>query len=155
MTLLAIFMNMVETAKSIAQRAHAGQYRRDGVTPYINHPEAVAERLKDDPPEVVSTAWLHDVIEDTEETWKTLTDAGMPPEVVAAVETLTKTRGVPYREYLSSVKQNPIARKVKVADMLANLSDSPTERQIVKYVKGLLFLANGAFTDPETTHESK
>jgi (p)ppGpp synthase/HD superfamily hydrolase len=138
-------MNIIETAKTIAHRAHAGQCRRDGVTPYINHPAAVAERLSSESPEIVATAWLHDVIEDTNETSRTLADAGMPPEVVAAVETLTKIRGVSYREYLAEVKANPIARKVKVADMLANLSDSPTEKQIVKYARGLLFLANNNY----------
>jgi (p)ppGpp synthase/HD superfamily hydrolase len=135
-------MNIIETAKSIAHRAHTGQYRRDGVTPYINHPAAVAEKMANESPEIIATAWLHDVIEDTDETRKTLVDAGIPNEVVSAVETLTKTRGISYREYLVGVKANPIALKVKVADMLANLSDSPTEKQIVKYARGLLFLTN-------------
>lgn len=135
-------MNLIENAKRIASRAHSGQHRRDGFTPYINHPAAVAERLANESPEVVATAWLHDVLEDSDETTITLLNAGIPAEVVLAVGALTKIEGITYEDYLTGVKANPIARKVKVADMLANLADSPTERQIVKYARGLLFLAN-------------
>jgi len=38
------------------------------------------------------------------------------------------------------VKENEIARKVKVADMLHNLSDEPTKKQILKYAQGLVAL---------------
>jgi (p)ppGpp synthase/HD superfamily hydrolase len=137
-------MNLIENAKHIASRAHSGQHRRDGETPYIHHPAAVAERLVGEPPEVVATAWLHDVLEDTETTSQDLHDAGITKDVVEAVQTLTKSDEVEYGEYLARVKANPIARKVKVADMLANLADSPTEKQIVKYASGLLFLTNAS-----------
>ncbi len=132
--------SIIEKAKEIAHRAHSGQTRRDGVTPYIHHPEAVVSRLSGEHPHVIATAWLHDVIEDTAETATTLLEAGIPKEVVEAVVTLTKTDWMDYPNYLDSVHENPIARKVKVADMLANLADSPTPRQIRKYAKGLLFL---------------
>jgi (p)ppGpp synthase/HD superfamily hydrolase len=57
-------MNAVKKVEVIATKAHEGQYRRDGVTPYIEHPKAVAARVKgDEKAEMV--AWLHDVIEDT------------------------------------------------------------------------------------------
>ena len=134
-------MNLIENAKRIASRAHSGQHRRDGYTPYINHPTAVAERLANEAPEVVATAWLHDVLEDTDENTESLREAGVPWAVIEAVQVLTKT-DEDYDWYLSRVKAHPIARKVKVADMLANLADSPTEKQIVKYARGLLFLAN-------------
>ena len=42
--------------------------------------------------------------------------------------------------YLARVKENPIALKVKIADMLCNLADDPTPRQVEKYRKGMLFL---------------
>jgi hypothetical protein len=53
---------------------------------------------------------------------------------------LTKTEGAKYEDYLAAIRRDPIARKVKVADMLANLGDSPTERQVLKYAKGLIIL---------------
>lgn len=133
-------MNIIEIARRIAHLAHRGQFRRDGLTPYINHPAAVAGKLAGESQVVVAAAWLHDVLEDTAETPETLRAAGMPDSVIHAVEVLTKTAGVSYDEYLAGVRQNWIARKVKVADMLHNLSDAPTEKQIVKYARGLLAL---------------
>jgi (p)ppGpp synthase/HD superfamily hydrolase len=136
-------MNIIELSRQIASRAHSGQHRRDGWTPYINHPAAVAEKLAGESDVVIATAWLHDVLEDTKETPDTLRAAGLSEVVVQSVEVLTKKDGVGYDDYLSGVRQNWIARKVKIADMLHNLSDAPTERQIIKYAKGLLSLLNG------------
>jgi hypothetical protein len=53
---------------------------------------------------------------------------------------MTHKDGESYGKYLEPIKNNPLAKKVKIADMLANLADSPTEKQIQKYAKGLLFL---------------
>ena len=59
-----------------------------------------------------------------------------------------RTGGPDYEDYLGGIKGNPIAKKVKIADMLSNLSDHPSDRQIVKYAKGLLLLVG----DPGATH---
>ena len=134
---------LVALAEAVARAGHAGQFRRDGVTPYAVHPEAVARRVGEGPQpdaEAVAVAWLHDVIEDTPVTADALRAKGFPPAVVAAVQTLTKTDGAPYDDYLEAVAASPLARKVKIADMLSNLADGPTDRQIVKYAKGLLRL---------------
>ena len=129
------------TVKLLAMSAHAGKFRRDGITPYITHPEAVAKRLRgDDEAEMV--AWLHDVIEDTDLRESEMLWRGVPRDVIEAVVILTKGSRVNYDDYLARVKAHPVARKVKIADMLANLADTPTEAQIVKYARGLLFLHN-------------
>jgi hypothetical protein len=127
-------------ASSLARGAHANQYRRDGVTPYIRHPEAVARSLAGEHPNVIAVAWLHDVLEDTEATVEELKEAGFPLRVVDAVERLTKKDGTPYEDYLEGIKLDDIATKVKIADIRHNLSDDPTERQRAKYEKALLFL---------------
>lgn len=63
---------------------------------------------------------------------------------VHRVSLLTKDQsGLSYEEYLARVRANPIACRVKVADMLHNLSDSPTQKQILKYARGLLILLEG------------
>ncbi len=129
----------VYLCRSIATAAHAGQFRRDGATPYVNHPEAVVERVIGDA-EAESVAWLHDTIEDTVETANSLREQGVAESVIEAVATMTHRKGESYQNYLERVARNPLARKVKIADMLANLADSPSERQIRKYAKGLLFL---------------
>lgn len=133
-------MDIIEIARQFATRAHAGQFRRDGVTPYITHPESVAKRPSGERESVIATAWLHDVLEDTSETVETMVKAGISADVVEAVKTLTKSKGVSYIEYLSRVKQNKISRKVKIHDMLDNISGDPTEMQKVKYKEGLSFL---------------
>ncbi len=132
-------MTIADIAKQIALRAHSGQFRRDGVTPYVTHPERVAARVAGDL-EAEAVAWLHDVLEDSSEDETSLAEAGIPCSVIGAVKLLTKTRGTPYGDYLAGVRRNELARKVKIQDMLDNLADSPTEGQIVKYAKGLLIL---------------
>lgn len=127
-------------AEQIARRAHAGQFRRDGVTPYITHPEAIVKKLSAETDEVRAAAWLHDVLEDTGLTAANLLDSGISPRVIEAVVRLTKSAGQSYERYLEGVKGNEIARPVKVADMLHNLGDSPTLEQIIKYERGLLVL---------------
>lgn len=126
-------------ARTIATQAHEGQFRRDGVTPYIKHPAAVASRAPKTP-ESQAAGWLHDVLEDTELTREDLTREGIPDAVVAAVEALTKQGELSYEENLNRVAANELAKGVKIADMLSNLADSPTENQIRKYSRGLLLL---------------
>ncbi|MDQ8205500.1 hypothetical protein [Pelagicoccus sp. SDUM812003] len=130
--------DLTALAERIARDAHAGQFRRDGERPYIVHPEAVASRVET--PEEKAVAWLHDVIEDTELEATHLQEAGVPAPVLDAVALLSKRPGLSYEDYLKGVRQNPLARAVKIADMLSNLADDPTEKQIVKYARGLLIL---------------
>ena len=122
----------------ISFSAHQGQYRRDGITPYINHPRAVAARLKTTKEKCVGL--LHDVIEDTPLTWEDLLLEGVPEEIIEGVISVSKRSRERYMVYLSRVSQNALGRAAKVEDMLHNLSDNPTRRQIIKYSKGLLFL---------------
>ena len=131
-------MITLQEIEEIATKAHEGQFRRDGVTPYIDHPRDVVSRCESSLEKM--TAWLHDVLEDTEHTLIDLAYLGVPREVTEAVLLLTKTKGQSYSTYLMGIKENSIARKVKIADMISNLSDTPTQRQIAKYAKGMHFL---------------
>lgn len=132
-------MNFIKIAEQIATEAHKGQFRKGGEIPYITHPRRVAERVEGDP-HAEAVAWLHDVLEDTDITDKNLLDKGIPEEVVEAVKALTKSKEIPYNDYLENVRNNELARKVKVQDMLDNLSDKPSKKQIIKYSKGFLVL---------------
>lgn len=60
---------IVETAEKIARTLHEGQFRADGVTPYIEHPKAVAELVKEygGSERCVCLAWLHDIMEENTE----------------------------------------------------------------------------------------
>ena len=131
---------LVDLAEVIAKAAHTGQFRRDGVTPYIVHPKAVADSLEN--VRYKAVAWLHDVLEDTAVSKYDLMVYGVPVDVIEAVEILTKKKNQPYEEYLKVVKENAMAKAVKIADMKANLADSPTKNQILKYTQGLSFLCD-------------
>lgn len=74
-------MDIIENARTVAERAHRGQFRRDGTTPYLSHPAGVAGILNDEAPEVIAAAWLHDVLEDTKETAETLGSVAATPKM--------------------------------------------------------------------------
>ena len=133
--------NLIQIAKSLAHQAHAGQFRRDHLTPYVLHPQLVVELLDGEPCETIAAAWLHDVVEDTRLTFEDLINFAIPESVVEIVKILTKSANTEYQTYLQDIKNHNIARKIKIADMIANLTDSPTEKQIRKYTKGILFLS--------------
>ena len=126
---------------ALATEAHSYQYRRDGVTPYINHPKAVADSLAGESDQVIAAALLHDVLEDTKLTEQDLRELNIDDAVIEAVKLLTKGDDQPYEEYLQTILTNEIALKVKLADIKNNLSDSPTAKQVAKYSKALQILA--------------
>lgn len=69
--------DLIIKAARFAAEAHAGQTRKDGVTPYIVHPGRVAMAAtlhSAGTPELVAAAWLHDTLEDTEATYADLLD---------------------------------------------------------------------------------
>lgn len=134
------FDEQIDKCRMIAINAHAGQTRRDKKTPYIEHCYAVAKRVAHLGNKYICVALLHDVLEETKVTAHDLLTAGVDEDIVVAVQLLTKHPSRSYDEYLKLVKFNNLACHVKIADMLSNLADSPTNKQIRKYATGLLFL---------------
>ncbi len=137
-------MPTVEDAIALARRAHAGQVDKAGA-PYISHPLRLMEAMDTDEERMVAV--LHDVVEDSDVTLANLLDAGYPSAVVQAVELLTKPEHEDYFDYVRRVKQNPLARKVKLADLRDNMNRTriarPTEkddRRIEKYQQALEIL---------------
>ena len=65
-------------------------------------------------------ALLHDVAEDTDITLDDLRSNGFPDEVIEALSLMTHNDDVPYLDYVRAMKDNPIARKVKLADLAHN-----------------------------------
>ena len=127
------------TAQEIAEFAHADQYRRDGVTPYITHPEAVASMFETWSLEW-QVAWTHDVLEDTGLTPEWLLQNGLNESAVFILNLLTKTKGQPYLEYIETLLPHPHAVRVKLADMIVNLADDPSDRQKEKYLQAFPLL---------------
>ena len=119
---------------AFATKKHEGQFRKDGKTPYINHPIAVAEIVKKykkskNIDAIVASALLHDTLEDTYTSYRELKEefgemvASMVLEVTSAkVITTLLGKG----RYLKHKMKwmSPYAFVIKLADRLANLRDS-------------------------------
>lgn len=133
-----------EKAYEIAKKAHLGQIDKAGED-YIKHPEKVASFVNSD--EEKAVAYLHDVIEDTELTLEDLREYGFSEEVLKAVDVITKKKGQDYQTYINTVKENKLARVVKLADLrhnsdltrLINITEKDRERK-EKYQKAIDFL---------------
>lgn len=125
---------MLELALSIATEAHKGQFDKVGID-YIEHPIFVASQV--DSEEEKAVALLHDVIEDSSVTAEELLNAGLPETVVTAVQILSKKKGQDYQTYLKTVKSNPLARAVKLADLKHNSDLSRLETITDKDLEGL------------------
>lgn len=63
---------------------------------------------------------LHDVVEDTDVTLDDIRIMGFDDEVVVAIGRMTHDPNVPYMEYVSRIKKNPISKVVKLADLYHN-----------------------------------
>lgn len=111
-----IYTQMTMKAMKIAYNAHQGQVDQAGM-PYIFHPFYLALQMDD---EISCTvALLHDVVEDTDITLDELKQE-FPESVISALTLLTHTKDVEYFEYVKKIKSNPIAKKVKLADIEHN-----------------------------------
>ena len=111
-----LYTPLTNKAMQIAYTAHHGQVDKGGL-PYIFHPYHLAEQMEDE----ISccAALLHDVVEDTQVTLEELAKE-FPPAVIDVLQLLTHREEVPYLDYVRAVKANPIAVKIKLADIAHN-----------------------------------
>jgi (p)ppGpp synthase/HD superfamily hydrolase len=112
-------MNLLEKVITFALEAHTGQIDKYG-RPYILHPLHLMSQMDTDEERMV--ALLHDVVEDTNRTPADIAALGVPHSVVEAVALLTHHKEqIPYLDYVRALKSNPLARKVKLADLRHNM----------------------------------
>jgi (p)ppGpp synthase/HD superfamily hydrolase len=138
-----VYMTNIELALEIATRAHKNQVDKAGAA-YILHPMAVAEKVSGEDEKVV--ALLHDVIEDTD-----INEASLRilfgDKIADAVLALTRKSGETYMDFIARAKANPLARKVKIADIehnsdlsrLQNIRQEDLER-VEKYKRAKVLL---------------
>lgn len=143
-------MSIVERAKELAHRAHAGQVDKAG-RPYIEHVASVAAAVADDP-EAEAVAWLHDVLEDAPESERNWyghhIEDSFPAGVVEAVIALMRTPDAGDAFYYWDIRNTPLALRVKLADIadnadesrLALLDEKTADRLRRKYAKARLLL---------------
>lgn len=138
----------LDLAIELAARHHAGQKDKAG-RPYILHPMRVMTRVETEL-EMMAAA-LHDTLEDTDCTEHDLRGAGIPEEVIAAVVALTHDKKKESTAaYLKRVAANPIAKRVKLADVEDNLNVRRLSRvgekdraRLDKYLHTWHFLTEG------------
>ena len=109
---------MLEKAIALAAMGHEGQMDKGG-QPYILHPIRVMLQCETTEQKIV--AMLHDLLEDTDITEEELRQAGFAENVVEAVLLLTKKEGEDYTAYIERICQNPLAARVKLADLMDNM----------------------------------
>ncbi len=113
-----IYTPLTKEALRICFDAHKEQVDKAGIS-YVTHPLHLAEQMPDETTTVV--ALLHDVVEDSDRyKLEDITAAGFPKVVTDALALLTHDKSVPYMEYVAALKDNPIARLVKLADLEHN-----------------------------------
>jgi len=140
-----------EDVRQTARLVHLGQKRRDD-TPYISHPEAVYDitaTFYPDDEAAQMLALLHDTLEDAEKVGNvsqkeayemiqaSIHDEEMLARINNALQLLTHDSSIPYKEYLQSALFDRLAGRVKISDLIHNLSHNPSERQIQKYRSAL------------------
>ncbi|MBQ1813120.1 MAG: HD domain-containing protein [Bacilli bacterium] len=130
-----IYTKNIRKAINIAYDAHMGQNDKFGI-PYIFHPVHLAEFM--DTEDECIVAILHDVVEDTDVTFEEL-EKEFSNKIIEALKLLTHDKKVPYDEYIVKLKNNPIAKKVKLADLKHNSDktrlDHLTPKDIIRNKK--------------------
>ena len=142
-----IYTPKTKKALKLCFEAHKDQTDKSGV-PYVFHPFHVAEQMPDENTTIV--ALLHDVIEDTSYTLQDLRDMGFDQDILDALALMTHDKNVPYMDYVAKLRDNDIARTVKLADLRHNSDltrlDEITEtalKRVGKY-KAAMQLLTGA-----------
>ena len=139
---------LLQKAIEIAVQAHRGQKDRYGA-PYILHPMRVMQRL--DTVEERIGGILHDVVEDTDWTFEKLAKEGFSEGIIKALEAVTKKEGEGYDAFVKRSAANPLAKRIKLADLEDNMDvrRMPEMREkdlprLQKYVKAWRFLTGAA-----------
>ena len=141
-------ISLFEKSIIIATKAHSGQFDKGG-SPYILHPLRVMLSLDNAEDRIVGI--LHDVLEDTSITLQHLEDNGFlgEIEILDALVSITRKSNESYKDFILRVKLNPIALRVKLADLRDNMNisriNNPTEKdfaRIEKYKKAYKLLTD-------------
>ena len=142
-------MSTLDKAIEIAAKNHAGDTDKAG-KPYLLHPLRIMFAVNT--PDEMIAAVLHDVVEDTDVTLEDLKQEGFHPEIIEAIDALTKRPGETRLQAASRAAVNAIARNVKLADVTDNMDlgriDNPQAKdfeRLKEYVEvRKLLIAHGA-----------
>lgn len=139
-----LYTPKTKMALKLCFEAHKEQTDKSGM-PYVFHPFHLAEQMTTE--ETTIVALLHDLVEDTEYTIQDLTNMGFDKAVTAAIALMTHAEDVDYMDYVRAIKDNPIAKAVKLADLKHNsdltrldVVDENALQRREKYQKAIMLL---------------
>ena len=142
-----IYTKMTKAALRLCFEAHKDQTDKSGL-PYVFHPFHLAEQMPDELTTVC--ALLHDVAEDTDITLEEIAAMGFPPAVIEALSLLLHDGETEYMDYVRALAENPLARRVKIADLKHNCDtsrldvvDEQVKARVKKYKQALRLLKKG------------
>lgn len=123
-------------AIEIANRVHTSQVDKGG-HPYIDHSIRVMNQMESVEEKIVAV--LHDVIEDGGIILDELKSQGFSDAEIEAIDLLTHKPEMSYEAYIEGIRGNPLAKKVKLADLRDNMDLSripnPTAKDIERVEK--------------------
>jgi (p)ppGpp synthase/HD superfamily hydrolase len=105
-------------AIELAKTHHAGVFDKGG-HPYIEHPLRLMENMDTNIEKMVAV--MHDLVEDTHITIAYLRSAGFSEKVLSALDCVTNRDNEDYESFIERIAQNPLATKVKLADLEDNM----------------------------------
>ena len=139
-----LYTEKIKKALEIAFDAHKDQVDKAGL-PYIYHPFYLATQMETE--DSIIVALLHDVVEDSHYTFEEIESYGFSPSIISALRLLTHEDSEDYIAYIHRVKENELARIVKLADLkhnsdvsrLSHMDDKARER-LNRYVESIKIL---------------
>lgn len=131
-----IYTELTKKALKLSFEAHKDQFDKSGM-PYVYHPFHLAEQMTDEDTTIV--ALLHDVAEDTDLTVDDIQKIGFSKTVCDALRLLTHDESISYMDYVANIKNNSVAKAVKLADLRHNSDlsrlDNVTEKDMKRAEK--------------------
>ena len=152
-------MSTLEHAIQVAAGVHAGQVDKGGA-PYILHPLRVMMAMETEDERIVAV--LHDVMEDCPGIGPEHISRGKFSEaVVDALIALTRRPDEDYTGFIDRIARNPLATRVKLADMHDNMDltriPNPTDKdraRVEKYARHIgVLIAQNAKSPPPPKRE--
>ncbi len=122
-------MDKLDKAVRIAAKIHSGLKGRSH-EPEILHPLRVMMQMDNNMAKVVAV--LHDTVESGKITIDELLQKGFSKKVCRAVDLLSRRKWESYIHYIDRVKTNPLAIKVKVADLTDNYQHRKNQKKLSK-----------------------
>lgn len=124
--------------------------RDKGGQPYILH--CLRVMLRQEGEAAQQAGLLHDLVEDTDVTLADLATMKFAPDVIDAVDAMTHREDVSYADYVLRLASNPIARRIKLADLEDNYRidrvalrpglEERDQRRLSKYILTHQFLSD-------------